>query len=196
MRTRRTRWTAAAIGLVALIVLGPVACGEAKEAAEDAADELAEQGVAAWAQGRWRCEGEIGDGELRPVTTLVAIGSEGRFSYEIVGEEAPLVGTWAIEGLELRLSVPWDDDGSNGFIEWVHDADGDRPTHLAGRQVEGDAVQDLDLDIDVAARRVHLVQADDGVDGGTNYDWDVTCTRESSDPGTIPPTVPPSTRGG
>ena len=43
---------------------------------------------------------------------------------------------------------------------------------------------------DVARDRVTIVQHDEPGQKGPNYDWDVTCTRESSNPGPIPQTMP------
>ncbi|MCU1496608.1 MAG: hypothetical protein JWM47_561, partial [Acidimicrobiales bacterium] len=96
------RIVTAGIGLTMALAIGSVGCSNAEESVKVLADELAEQGVAAWAEGRWTCEGQIGDGELRDVSAVVAIGGDGRFSWERVGETPVQSGTWAIEGLEVR----------------------------------------------------------------------------------------------
>lgn len=167
-------------------------CGSA----QDAADDLAETGVAAWAEGRWRCETveRYSFGDQEPFETVVAISGNGRYTIERVGHSNPLIGTWSIEGLRLALTVPWDDDGSNGFYEWTHDADRDPPTRLESREVGSGEALDVEVDIDVEERRIRLTRLDDGKDPDFPYSWEATCTRESSDPGTIPPTVPPATR--
>lgn len=103
-------------------------------------------------------------------------------------------GTWTVDGLELRLAVPWHDDGRNGFYQWTHEADADPPTRLRGRSEDARSVQDFEVDL--GPDRLRLTQKDALPPASDrsqpNYSWDVDCKRESRDPGTIPPTVPPS----
>ena len=180
---------------LAAAALALSACGNVADRGSDVVDSIAERGVAAYAEGRWRCETDENDGgRRRHLTTFVAVGGNGRFTYWVVGaSNGKQVGTWSVEGLQLRLAVPRNEDGSNGFDQWVYDADKDPPTHLRGRQPEPEGEQELDVQVD--KDRLTLVQQDEPGNGGANYDWDVTCTRESTDPGEIPPTVPASDSG-
>ena len=184
MRDRRTR------GGVALLALGLVvsACSDVAKRGSDLRDDLAERGVAAYAEGRWLCETEEDDGgNRRHITTRVDIGSNGRFAYYVDGV-GPWVGTWSIEDLDLRVLIPWMGDGRSGYYPWTYRADADPPTRLTGRQLDsGDGQR---LEVDVARDRVTIVQHDEPGQKGPNYDWDVTCTRESSNPGPIPQTMP------
>ena len=184
-------WALAAVALALL----SAACGSASDQVGNVADDLAERGVVAFAEGRWRCETDEVDGSSkRHLTTDVAIGANGRFTYEVVGEgDGPQVGTWSVKDLKLRVMVPWDDDGMNGFYGWTYDGDADPPTQLSGRRTDSSDGQELD--VTVTKDRITLSQDDVPGPGGPNYDWDVTCTRTSTDPGTIPPTIPTSDPG-
>ncbi len=188
MRTR-SAWR---VAVSVVLGLSLSACTSAAKKGSDAIDAIGERGVAAYAEGRWRCETEENDGGYpRHLTTLVAIGSNGRFSYEVVQEgTGPQVGTWSVKGLRLRLLIPWDDEGRNGFYGWVHDADANPPTHVRGRGLDFGSEQELDVKVSVD--RIRIVQHDVPGPGGPNYDWDVTCKRASSKPGPIPPTIPES----
>lgn len=187
MRSRMAERVAALVA--ASFVLS--ACGDGGDGASDVVDSIAERGVATYAEGRWRCETDEDDGGYpRHLTTMVAVGANGRFTYQVMGEYGPQVGTWSIEGLQLRLAIPWDGDGSNGFYRWAHDADADPPKRLRGRQEDSDGEQVLD--VEVSKDRITIVQHDEPGLDGPNYDWDVTCRRESTDSGEIPPTVPAS----
>lgn len=177
--------------VLAMFGIGLSSCADAIDTGSAVADELSERGVAAYAEGRWRCETEEDDGgNRRRITTLVRIGADGRFSYDVDGI-GPSVGTWAIDGLELRVLIPWADEGRRGYYPWVYRADADPPTRLSGEQLDSGDGQRLELD--VGPDRVTIVQHDEPGPKGANYDWGITCTRESSDPGEIPPTVPLST---
>lgn len=188
---RRRGWiTVAGTTLLGLVA----ACGstgdDVRTKAGDAADQVAELGIEVVATGRWRCEtDQVEQGVTTQITTLVAIGDEGRFTWERVdGGDGPQVGTWEVDGLQLHLEVPWDDDGSNGFESWTYRADADPPGELRGRS-DGGGRHDLDITIE-GIDEIRLTQADDGEGGELAYAWDATCRRESSDPGPIGPTVP------
>ena len=189
MRSRRI----GGLLLGACLALG--ACGT--DEVRDAADSVAEKAVAARAVGRWTCEtDQVANQYEEHLTTEIAIAEDGRFSYEVVdgGGPGPLAGTWRIDDLQLSLSIPWQDEGRNGFINWQHLLDADPPTHADGRASSG-AVQDLDISID-GPDVVRLHQDDDGgAIGGVGYAWDVTCERTSRVPGTIPPTIPSTAAG-
>lgn len=204
MRTRRThRLLAPFLGLGAAGLLLLVGCGDQVEKvqgrASDVADAIAEKGIGAVAEGQWRCDAEVHDGNdsgepseydapTEQLSVTVAIAQDGRFS--VTGERIfGGSGTWAVDGLKLRLSIPWSGDGSNGFYDWTYTADANPPTHLSGRSEYSD--QELDVELK-SLDEIRFVQADVPGKDGPNYDWDVTCTRTSSDPGPIPPTVPSS----
>ncbi|MBK6856610.1 MAG: hypothetical protein IPG97_08705 [Microthrixaceae bacterium] len=43
--------------------------------------------------------------------------ADGRFTYEVIGEHDGLqVGTWSVDGLQLELAIPWDDDGRKRLL--------------------------------------------------------------------------------
>ena len=209
MRTRRThRLLAPVLALAAAGSLLLMGCGEQVEKvqnqASDVADTIAEKGIGAVAEGQWRCDAEVHDGDDSGETTeytvpparltfTVAIAKDGRFSFSPGNSMPARSGTWEIDGLKLRLSIPWSGDGANGFQDWDYTADANPPTRLSGHSSDSD---DQELDVELKSLdEIHLVQADVPGKDGPNYDWDVTCTRTSSDPGTIPPTVPPSDAG-
>lgn len=169
----------------------------------DVVDSLAERGIGALAEGRWRCTGTVTNGgsPFRK-ETVVAIDANGTFSFEEFDENSnpissDLSGTWEVDGLKLRLVVPWDDDGSNGFYRYDYSADADPPTRLRGDSQDAGSVQDLKLEI--GKDRVRITQTDAEAElpdrSQPSYGWDFECRRESSDPGSIPPSVPPATRG-
>ena len=204
MRARRTdKLIASVLGLGAAGSLVLMGCGEQVEKvqnrASDVADSIAEKGIGAVAEGRWRCDAAVHDGNdsgepseyeapTEQMTITVAIAQDGRFS--VTGERIfGGSGTWAVDGLKLRLSIPWSGDGANGFYDWTYTADADPPTHLSGRSDYSD--QELDVELE-SLDEIRLVQHDVPGKDGPNSDWDVACTRTSSDPGTIPPTIPPS----
>ena len=190
----RSRGTGQVVALAAA-ALALSACGNVADRGSDVVDSIAERGLAAYAEGRWRCETDENDGGFpRHLTTFVAVGANGRFTYWVVGaSNGKQVGTWSVEGLQLRLAVPRNEDGSNGFDQWVYDADKDPPTHLRGRRIGSEGEQELAVKVD--KDRLTLVQQDEPGPGGANYDWNVTCTRESTNPGQIPPTIPASDSG-
>ncbi len=192
MSRRGLVWGALVVGAGSFVV----GCGHGSDAARDVADRLAERGVGAVAEGRWRCVTDEDDGgSKRRLVTMVQIDRDGLFAFEVEGGgDGPMAGTWSVDGLKLRVAIPWDDDGMNGFNHWVYEADADPPTHLTGRAT--DRVSEQDLQVTVRPDRVTIVQHDEPGPDGANYDWDVTCARASKDPGTIPPTVPPSADGG
>ena len=204
MSTRRThKLLTPVLALVAAGSLLLMGCGEQVEKvqnqASDVADSIAEKGIGAVAEGQWRCDAQVLDGNdsgepseyeapTEQMTVTVAIAQDGRFS--VTGERIfGGSGTWAVDGLKLRLSIPWSGDGSNGFYDWTYTADANPPTHLSGRSEYSD--QELDVELK-SLDKIRLVQADVPGKDGPNYDWDVTCTRTSSDPGPIPPTIPPA----
>lgn len=164
-------------------------------------DSLLGRGVGEFAEGRWECDTETNDGGFpRRVKSVVNIAADGRFSYDELADRRGYLplhsgsGTWSVSGRRLRLSIPWEGDGDNGFDTWSYDANADPPTHLEGTQLDiGPRKRpDHELDVEIGKDRIRLVQEDQPGGDGPNYDWDVTCTRESSEPGEIPPTVPPS----
>lgn len=191
-----------AVAVAALAAAGVLAaCGSST--GSDAADTIATKAVATYAAGRWRCETDQTEyGDERHLTTEIAISGDGRFAFEETGgSQGPLTGTWSIKGLELRLSIPWDDDGQSGFHPWVYEADADPPTHLDGRRTDlaGDdttqgGVADLDV-VELSEDRLVLHQDEEPGLEGTDYSWDVTCERTSDDPGAIPPTIPSTPAG-
>lgn len=185
-------------------------CGEASDGANTRpgstlVDSLVERGIGKLAEGRWECVNEISDrypegnseDPSETVSSVVNISADGLFSYEELPPASGFnsgTGTWEVEGLQLKLAIPWQGDGANGFYRWVHEADADPPTHLEGEDLSRDSTgpPDQELDVDIGKDRIRIVQKDVPGGDGPNYDWDVSCTRESSDPGEIPPTVPPS----
>ncbi|HEX2575261.1 MAG TPA: hypothetical protein VHK88_02865 [Aquihabitans sp.] len=189
MTTRRAGRSAAAAGV--LLVLS--ACGALADEGADVVDGLAERGVAAYAEGRWRCETDANDsGSREHLTTIVAVGADGRFSYEVPQDFQPaLAGTWSVEGLELRIEVPWIGDGRTGFYPWLYTADADPPTRVTGRRLDS-SPDSQELEVEFDDDRLRIVQRDEPGLDGPNYDWAVHCERESRDPGAIPPTMPAS----
>lgn len=214
-RATAHRSVLAGVGGVALVAVALVGCGEqaddaarsivdgAKDRAGEVADAIAEKGVGAVAEGRWRCDAEVLDAwddlpgaeqEPQRAQLLVDIARDGRFAYADPRSLQAMAGTWEIDGLELRVSIPWDDDGSNGFYDWTYTADAEPPTHLSGHLADPhEGEQELEVEVK-GLDEIRLVQHDVKGPDGPNYDLDVTCTRQSSDPGEIPPTVPPSDR--
>lgn len=107
--------------------------------------------------------------------------ADGRFTYEVIGEHDGLqVGTWSVDGLQLELAIPWDDDGRKRLLE-VGPRWGRHPANPCPRPENEQA-----LDVEISEDRVTIVQRDDHRPGGPSYDWRVVCTRESTDPGNIP----------
>lgn len=194
-------------GVAILIGAGTLAgCGDDVDDAADkvvdkaseVADAIAEKGAGAFAEGQWRCEAAVTDDGFTPEgitqdsTFVVKIADDGRFSFGEEGVPNEMSGTWSVDGLKLRVAIPWRDDGQNGFYNWTYTADAAAPTHLSGTEAElGGQGQELDIDFK-GMDEIHIGQKDvEGADG-PNYDLDATCQRTADKPGVIPPTVPPS----
>lgn len=167
-------------------------------------DGLAKRGVGAFAEGTWRCENvesnpTSGLPELpgRKVMATIRIARDGRFAITSDGDFVDGAGTWTVDGLKLRLAVPWHGDGRNGFYHYLLRADQDPPTRVKGGSTdENDSVQDLKVRIEEDCITLSQKDAEAPLPDRSkpNYSWDVDCRRQSHDPGTIPPTVPPSVR--
>lgn len=193
-------------GVVASLLAGAllVGCGSSSGGAgagSGLGDGLLKRGVGVFAEGTWRCENVEADeyegapaSPGRKVTATIRIARDGRFSVDSDGGLVDGAGTWTVDGLKLRLAVPWSDDGDNGFYRYLLRADQDPPTRLQGGSTDRqDSVQDLKVSIH--EDRITLSQKDAEAfpdRSKPNYSWDVDCRRQSHDPGTIPPTVPPS----
>jgi len=188
---------------VALVLLLAVAgCGSSSGQGSGLVDGIAKRGVGAFAEGRWRCkntQSEVTEGrtlDSGTSMTIIAISRDGRFSFQPQDDPyGTMSGTWSVDGLRLRLAVPWHDDGENGFYRYAYRADQDPPTRLRGGGVDNrESVQDLKVEI--TEDRIRLTQKDADAArpdrSQPNYGWDVDCRRDSHDPGKIGPTVPPS----
>lgn len=186
-----------ALALVGACAAGLAACGSspgdavdaAKRKAGDAVDDVLASGIGAYAKGTWSCTNTITEdyGHERTETAELRIGADGRFAWARYNQ--PMAGTWEVDGLKLKLSVPDEGEGYRWHTEYDYRADANPPTRLSGGSADGASTQDLRI-TELGKDKVRITQTNDGVAGGTNYSWDATCTRTSSDPGTLPDPEP------
>lgn len=197
MGTRRVRAFVTTVALAGVCAAGLAACGSspgdavdaAKRKAGDAVDDVLASGIGAYAKGTWSCTNTSTEGRYEPQTekTELRITADGRFAWTRYNE--PMAGTWAVDGLKLKLSVPDYGDGEYWHTEYDYRADANPPTRLQGGSADRYSTQDLRI-AELGKDKVRITQTNDGVAGGTNYSWDATCTRTSSDPGTLPDPEP------